>query len=123
VHFEIHAEDPERARAFYEKVFGWEFLQWHDEPYWLIRTGDEERGVDCGMFWDRRPVPPAATLVQTFTIVIDVPDLDASVKVAEAAGGQVIEPKGPVPGVGWQVCIRDTEGNSLRLMQADADVF
>jgi len=28
VHFEIHADDPGRARAFYESVFGWGFQQW-----------------------------------------------------------------------------------------------
>ena len=25
VHFEIHADDPERAINFYKSVFGWEF--------------------------------------------------------------------------------------------------
>jgi uncharacterized protein len=32
VHFEIHAEDPQRAINFYANVFGWQFSQWGDQP-------------------------------------------------------------------------------------------
>jgi uncharacterized protein len=28
VHFEIHAEDPERAANFYRQLFGWEITKW-----------------------------------------------------------------------------------------------
>jgi len=28
IHFEIPASDPERASAFYQKVFGWKIEQW-----------------------------------------------------------------------------------------------
>jgi len=28
IHFEIVADNPERAMKFYEKVFGWEFNKW-----------------------------------------------------------------------------------------------
>jgi len=48
VHFEIHADDPERAAAFYRSVFGWEIRKW-DGPfdYWLVMTGPrEEMGID-----------------------------------------------------------------------------
>ena len=30
VHFEIHAEHPERAIQFYQKSFGWEFHKFKD---------------------------------------------------------------------------------------------
>ena len=45
VHFEIHATDPEKTIAFYEKVFGWTFQKWEgaDEPYWLITTGPTDQ--------------------------------------------------------------------------------
>ncbi len=42
VHFEIPADDPERASRFYADVFGWQFDKM-DQPgtdYWLIRTGE-----------------------------------------------------------------------------------
>ena len=46
VHFEIHADDPERAANFYQSVFGWQFQNvgrrvspW---DYWMIITGAEK---------------------------------------------------------------------------------
>ena len=51
IHFEIHAEQPERAVRFLESVFGWTFNKWPGPmDYWLIKTGDEgERGIDGGL--------------------------------------------------------------------------
>ena len=47
VHFEIHADDPQRAIAFYTDVFGWTVNQWGDQPYWLVSTGPtDEPGID-----------------------------------------------------------------------------
>jgi uncharacterized protein len=31
VHFEIHAADPERAAAFYRKVFDWNIKEWQSD--------------------------------------------------------------------------------------------
>lgn len=40
VHFEIPADDPERAIKFYEDVFGWEVQKWEGPfDYWLVTTG------------------------------------------------------------------------------------
>ncbi len=40
IHFEIPADDPDRAIAFYRDVFGWKFQKWEGPmPYWLITTG------------------------------------------------------------------------------------
>ena len=45
-HFAIHADDVPRARAFYEKVFGWQFRPWGPPGFYLIQTGtDEDPGV------------------------------------------------------------------------------
>ena len=41
VHFEIPAENPERAMQFYSTVFGWKFSKWEGPmDYWMITTGD-----------------------------------------------------------------------------------
>jgi hypothetical protein len=48
MHFELPADDPKRAIAFYEKVFGWTITKW-DAPmdYWLVTTGnDDEPGIN-----------------------------------------------------------------------------
>ena len=54
VHFEISADDPERAADFYRNVFGWEIAKWEGPiDYWLITTGDEKYpGID-GALKDR----------------------------------------------------------------------
>ena len=36
IHFEIDAEEPDRAVKFYEKVFGWRVERWGPVEYWLI---------------------------------------------------------------------------------------
>ena len=41
VHFEIHSADPKTTIEFYSQLFGWQFDQWGDEDYWLIKTGGE----------------------------------------------------------------------------------
>ena len=51
---------------------------------------------------------------------VDVDDLDAFVAKAGASGGSVALPRMAVPGVGWLAYVKDSEGNILGLMQADA---
>jgi len=38
-HFAIGADDLDRARAFYESVFGWRFEAWGPPGFYLIHTG------------------------------------------------------------------------------------
>ena len=38
-HFDIHADDVERARQFYQRVFGWRFEAWGPPDFYLIQTG------------------------------------------------------------------------------------
>lgn len=69
VHFEIHADDPERAAAFYSSVFGWEIMKW-DGPfdYWLVRTGPrEEMGIDGGILRRQGSGPCVASSMSTGT--------------------------------------------------------
>lgn len=115
VHFEISADDPERAVQFYTKTFGWQVQKWNDgnEDYWLVMTGDKsEPGIDGGI--NRRKNQPIPT-VNT----IGVPSLDEAVRQVMANGGKVVAPKMPIPGIGWLAYCTDTEGNQFGMMQAD----
>ena len=61
VHFELNADDPERASRFYQQVFGWQIRKW-DGPvdYWLIMTGpDDEPGINGALM--KRSEPGAGT--------------------------------------------------------------
>ena len=116
VHFEVPADDPERAIKFYESVFGWRIEKW-DGPieYWLIMTGPEDQpGIDGGL----APREDSAIGIENF---IDVKDLDASLKAVTDQGGEITRPRMTVPGVGWVAYIKDTEGNIFALMQRDSD--
>src|SRR5471030_1568454 len=113
VHFEVHAENPERAIAFYQAVFGWQFTKW-DGPmdYWLIVTGpDTERGINGGMIRRMGPGPLDMQAVNAYVCTIGVTKIDESVTKALAAGGVLALPKMPIPGIGWLAYVKDTEGN------------
>jgi uncharacterized protein len=116
VHFEIGADDPERALKFYEQVFGWTTKTWDGpQDYWLLMTGpDEQPGINGGMMRRDKRFPPTVN-------VIDVADVDACCEQVQAAGGRVTHPKSAVPGVGWAAYCADTEGNAFGLIQFDRD--
>jgi predicted enzyme related to lactoylglutathione lyase len=117
VHFEIHAEDPERAVAFYSRVLGWEFTKWDGPvPYWLIRTG-EGPGINGGLVPRHGPPPAEMQAVNAYVCSVDVPSVDEYVAKATAAGGAVALPKMAIPGVGWVAYVKDTEGNIFGLYQ------
>jgi predicted enzyme related to lactoylglutathione lyase len=123
VHFEIHAENPERAVKFYSAVFGWQIKKW-DGPmeYWMVMTGDPQtRGIDGGLLRRRGPAPADGQAVNAFICTVDVANVDASAKAATDNGGTLALPKMAVPGVGWLVYVKDTEGNILGLMQMDTN--
>ncbi len=121
VHFEIHAGDPERAVNFYQTLFGWNFQKWEGPmPYWLITTGpDDQRGINGGLVQRRGEIDGEAVIAYVCTV--DVTDVDASTQTALANGAQIAVPKMPIPGVGWLVYCKDTEGNIFGIMQADAN--
>ena len=120
IHFEIHAEDTQRAIAFYSTLFGWEFTQWGTEPYWLIKTGEpSERGIDGGLLPRRGAGPNEMAAVNAYVCTITVTDLDTMVRRMTDAGGSVALPRMPIPTVGWLAYGKDTEGNLFGMMQMD----
>lgn len=114
IHFELAADDPQRAIAFYEKVFGWHFDKWQGPvEYWLITTGPADQpGIDGGMA--RRAEPGFST-----ENTVGVDSLDDALAGVEANGGTILRPKQVVPGVGWMAYCQDTEGNTFGIMQED----
>jgi predicted enzyme related to lactoylglutathione lyase len=116
IHFEIPADDPARAVAFYGEVFGWKFQKWDGPmPYWLVTTGaDGEPGINGGLL--PRPQPGAST-VNT----IGVSSLDDTVRVVEAKGGRVVAPRMGIPGIGWLAYCLDPEGNTFGILEPDEE--
>lgn len=114
IHFEIPAAEPDRAAAFYGKVFGWKFDKWAGPTeYWMVTTGTEGTpGINGGMM--KKPGGITST-----TNTIGVESVDAAVIAAVEAGGKNIMPKTPIPGVGYFAYCEDTEGNLFGVMQMD----
>jgi len=115
VHFEIPADDVQRAKKFYGELFGWKIEKYAGEmpmDYWMIMTGKEEggMGVDGGMMPRQHP--------QQQTIVyIDVPSVDEYVGKVTSLGGQVVFPKMAVPGMGYFAVCLDPEYNGFGLWE------
>jgi predicted enzyme related to lactoylglutathione lyase len=115
VHFEIPAQDVQRAKKFYEGLFGWKIERMPGPTdYWMISTtsGQGGKGVDGGLMPKQHPEHRP-------TNYIDVPSVDEYAAKVEQLGGKVVVPKMPVPGFGYFVVCVDTEGNCLGLWECD----
>ena len=115
VHFDIAADDPERAKDFYQGLFGWKM----DAPpgmtgYYLIETQGlkGEGGVGGGL--GKRGDPG-----QRITSYVGVDSVDAYSARVDRLGGKVVQPKMTVPGWGYMAVCLDTEGNMFGLWQDD----
>jgi predicted enzyme related to lactoylglutathione lyase len=113
-HFEIPVDDPDRAERFYGAVFGWTFRRYEGAPsyYGLADTGQGEPGINGALF-QRSPESSQVTLT------MDVESIEAALEKVEAAGGQVIQGKMPIPSMGWFATCRDPEGNTFGLYTDD----
>jgi len=112
-HFAIHADDCERAKAFYETVFGWTFEPWGPPEFWRIHTTPD--GVHGAL--QKRREPLEGTGMRGFECTIAVEDVAATVAAIEKAGGTVTMPPFEIEGVGTLAMFRDTEGNVAGAMQ------
>jgi len=114
VHFEIYADEVERATKFYAEVFGWQIHKWDGpDDYWLAITGgDGEAGIDGAIIG--RPQPGAIGMN-----FIDVESVDDYIAKIQANGGTLVRPKIPIPEVGYTAVCNDTEGNPVGLFQID----
>jgi len=113
VHFAIHADDCERARRFYEGVFGWRFEAWGPPGFWLIRT--RERGVQGALHERHEPV--TGTGMIGFECTISVEDVKEMRGRIERAGGAILTEPFHIEGVGTVLRFSDTEGNVVGAMQ------
>ena len=125
VHFDIQADDPQRAMRFYGDVFGWTFQDYSGvagAPYWGVITGEEGvPGINGGML--PRPVgaPAPEQGTNAFVCTVDAEDFDAVASRILDAGGAVALPKYALPGLAWQGYFLDTEGNVFGVHQPDPE--
>lgn len=123
VHFEIQADDVERAKAFYAAAFGWTFEDYSKvtgSPYWGVVTGpDDQMGINGGLLGRPAATPGEGQGTNAYVCTIGVEDYDATESRILAAGGRVALPKTALPGMAWQGYYLDTEGNTFGIHQPD----
>jgi predicted enzyme related to lactoylglutathione lyase len=120
VHFEIHADDPARAVAFYTTVFGWTVQEMPGMAYWLLATGpDDQDGINGAVLPRQGARPEIGAPIVGATMTISVEDLDATLATAQANGAGIALPTMPVPGVGNLAYIHDTEANVVGVLQPE----
>ena len=115
-HFAINADDVERARAFYQRVFGWTFEAWGPPGFYRIHTG---QGAGSGMFGalqERRALVEGVR-TNAFECTVAVDDVDATAKAVVAQGGRILMDKATIAGVGDLIFFEDPEGNIAGAMQ------
>jgi uncharacterized protein len=113
IHFEIHADDPDRAQRFYTEVFGWN-AQSYGGPmdYRLLTTGpDGDLGINGAILRRQGPAPEAAVPVSGYVCTIQVDSIEETERAVPAAGGEQVLERMEVPDVDQLAYFRDTEGN------------
>ena len=115
--FAINADDVQRARAFYERVFGWTYEPWGPPDFYVVRNAG---ATFNGGLQGRRELKPGARM-RGFEVSFGVADAKALVKAVEGAGGRMTMQPMEVPGVGLISYFEDTEGNLIGACQYEAD--
>lgn len=116
IHFELKADDSNRAVDFYKKVFGWVFQEAPQVPgYFLAATGPgDQPGINGAVMQGQG---------QPTIITIDVEDLDKAIETALASGGTLVNTRQTIPGVGYHAYVADPSGNVIGMMQEDRNVL
>jgi predicted enzyme related to lactoylglutathione lyase len=123
VHFEIQAEDVERAKSFYAAVFDWSFEDYSNvtgSTYWGIVTGPADQpGINGGLLPRPGPAPAVGQGQNGFVCTMQVGAYDDTERRILDAGGQVALPKMALIGMAWQGYYLDPEGNTFGIHQPD----
>jgi predicted enzyme related to lactoylglutathione lyase len=130
VHFEIPADDIERAKKFYNDLFGWKIEKWpgtednssqltspvtgQSIEYWMVITTDDKGNKALGGGMMKRQMPE-----HQVTNYIGVESIDEYSSKVKELGGKVVAPKHAVPGMGYFALCIDTENNSFAIWESN----
>lgn len=120
-HFSVNADNVDRARDFYEAVFGWRFHAYGPPGFYMIETTapDMKPAPVLGSLQGRRSLVEGMSM-NGCECTIAVEDIDKTIAAIEGAGGKIVMPKCVLPSIGHLTFFQDTEGNLLGAMQYDS---
>ena len=133
IHFEIQADNLERASKFYTDVFGWDIEEWkmpgnmHEGlamRYFMVMTApkdSKQQGINGGILPRMGGKPADGQSVNAYVCTMQVADIDAIIKKIEKAGGTLALAKFAFPGMAWQAYYKDTEGNIFGIHEPNKD--
>jgi len=118
VHFEIPFDDKKRAMKFYADAFDWKLTDMAEMSYVMAETtavNEKQRptepgAINGGLFQRPKDAPNPV-------VYVGVSSVDQSLKKVQAAGGKIVTPKTPIPGMGAYARVADTEGNVVGLFE------
>jgi predicted enzyme related to lactoylglutathione lyase len=111
VWFDIPADNIERAKGFYAKLFGWKINAFPGmEEYLHIDTGGPDATPDGGLMARKDPE-------QRITAYISVASVAKAAAKIEKLGGKICMPKTPVPKMGYFAICQDTEDNVFAIWE------
>lgn len=118
VHFEIPADDMQRAQSFYREAFGWRLEPVPEMSYTMVTTAArDEQGmpaepgaINGGMTVREDPVTRP-------TVVISVDDVDGALERVQSLGGKVKRARTKVGDMGFSAYFEDPEGNVVGLWE------
>lgn len=122
VHFEIPADDLQRAKKFYGETFGWQLQEWP------MSDGSVYVGARCVEVDEQTYLPkePGAInggivkrdeYVRTPQVTVNVSSVDEYIEKVKASGGKLVKGKQAVESMGYFAYVSDTEGNLLGLWE------
>lgn len=118
-YFDLTVRDLNQAREFFQSVLGWRFEKFPmPYEYYRIHAGPEnEPGIDGGIGAVKdAPISGGNPMTQ---ITIPVQDLDEVMSRVLESGGLIVEPKLPIPGIGWYATCAEPGGLRFGIIQAD----
>ncbi len=114
---ELTTPDPERAKAFYKSVLGWDATPMPGNPdYSLWIKGDDRRGGVMKM-----DGPQWAGIPPHWMLYMAIDDAAASQAAVEKGGGKVVHGPFTVPQVGIILVCEDPAGAVFSLIQPALD--
>ncbi|MCI4366961.1 MAG: VOC family protein [Thermoplasmata archaeon] len=119
-HFEIPADNPERARKFYSTTFGWKLNTIHGMDYTMVTTGAVDKdGMPKEPGYIGGGIGKRGGQLHHPVVTIMVDEINDAEKTIVKNGGTIVQAKQAIGdgSMGHTAYFKDSEGNTVGLYQ------